>query len=65
MRIKFGDKIFLCTTVSHPQNSNLLIINTPNSIYTVNMINCERAENMLNNLLFKGYCDVSEYDYSN
>lgn len=65
MRIKFGNKIFLCTKVSHPQGGDLLIITTPNSIYTVKTSSCKEAEFILNNLLINGYYDVSEYEYSN
>lgn len=64
MRIKFNDSIFLCTTVSHPKESRLLIITTPNGVYTVDMINCEQAEFVYNILLINGYFDVSGYEYS-
>jgi hypothetical protein len=65
MRVKFNNSIFLCTTVSHPKESKLLIITTPNGVYTVDMITKEKAESTYNNLLINGYCDVSEYEYSN
>ncbi|MEO2600867.1 hypothetical protein [Clostridium butyricum] len=65
MRVRFKNKIYLCTKVTHPKVSNFLIIATPNGVYTVDMITCEQAELMYNNILINGYCDFSEYEYSN
>lgn len=65
MRVKFNDETFLCTKVSHPQNSKLLMITTPNGVYTVDMVTCKQAENVYSFLLLNGYYDVSEYEYSN
>lgn len=65
MRIKFNDKIFLCKTVSYPKGSKLLIITTPNGLYTVDMVTKENAKSAYNDLLVNGYYDVSEFEYSN
>lgn len=65
MRVKFGKRIHLCTTATHAEGSKLLLFTTKNGVYTVDMITCEQAENTHNNLLINGYCDVSEYEYSN
>lgn len=66
MRVKFGDRIKLCKVATHSENSILLIITTStNEVYTVDMLTPENAENNFNNLLQLGYCDVSEYEYSN
>lgn len=66
MRVRFNNRIFLCSVVTHPKESKLLIITTSNnSVYTVDMITCEQAEFAYNNLLKNGYYDVSKYEYSN
>lgn len=65
MRVKLGKHIFLCTVATHPDNSNLLILTTPNGVYTVNVIVNYYAEYIFKNLLEKGYCDLSDYEYSN
>jgi hypothetical protein len=65
MRIRFNDKIYFCNAVSYPKGSKLLIITTPNGLYTVDMVTKEKAESAYNDLLINGYYDVSEYEYSN
>lgn len=67
MRVKFGDRIKLCKVATHSENSRLLILTTTsnNEVYTVDVLTNENAEECFNNLLKLGYCDVSEYEYSN
>jgi hypothetical protein len=66
MRVKFGDRIKLCVNVTHSEGSELLIITTSNNeVYVVNMSTNFIAEWYFNDLLKFGYCDVSEYEYSN
>lgn len=65
MRVKFDKRIYFCTVATHPQESKLLIFTTPNGIYTVDMVTSQQAEITHNNLLVNGYCDVSEFEYSN
>lgn len=65
VRVRFGKRIYLCTVITHPEDSKLLIITTPNGVHTVNMITCEQAEFAYNQLLVNGCYDVSEYEYSN
>lgn len=66
MRVRFNNRIFLCSMVSHSKGSKLLNITTIfNSVYTVDMITCEQAEIAYNDLLINGYFDVSGYEYSN
>ena len=66
MRVKFDDHIDLCTRISHPKESNLLIISTiRNSIYTVDCVDGLYAKELYNRALIQGYIDVSHLDYSN
>jgi len=65
MRVRFGNRIRLCTVATHSKDSKLLLLTTSNSVYTVDMLTNENAESHFNNLLQLGYCDVSEYEYSN
>jgi hypothetical protein len=65
MRVRFNNRIYLCTIATHTEGSKLLLFTTPNGVYTVDMVTCEQARNMYNNLLVNGYCDVSGYEYSN
>ena len=65
MRVKFGKRIYLCTVATHTEESNLLLLTTPNGVYTVDAVSLSQAENIHHKLLTDGYCDVSEYEYSN
>lgn len=65
MRIKFGDKIYLCTKIANPEGGNLLIATTSNGVYTIDMVTDEQAQLAFNNLLVNGYYDVSKFEYSN
>jgi len=66
MRVKFGNRIRLCATITHSDDSKLLIITTiSNEVYTADMLTIKNAENYFDKLLKSGYCDLSEYEYSN
>lgn len=65
MRVQFGCRIYLCTLATHTKGSKLLLLTTPNGVYTVDMVTCEQAEKAYNELLINGYYDVSRYEYSN
>lgn len=65
MRVKFGNRILLCTVVTHTMGSKLLIITTPNGVYTIDMITEEQAKMAHNHLLVYGFYDASFYEYSN
>lgn len=65
MRIKFGDKIYLCTKVANPEGGNLLIATTSNGVYTIDMVTDKQAQSKFHDLLVNGYCDVSKFKYSN
>lgn len=65
MRIKFDKCIYLCTKVTHPNNSNLLLITTSNGVYTVDMGGYNNAKIVYDSILRSGYADLSKFDYSN
>lgn len=65
MRIKFGNHIDLCDRVTHLEGSKILLITNRNSVYTVNIGNVGKAEELFNQALVDGYLDVSDYEYSN
>lgn len=65
MRVKFNKRIYFCTVATHTENSQLLLLTTPNGIYTVDMRNAEEAEQTHNQLLTKGFYDFSNFEYSN
>ena len=65
MRIKLGEAIHVCTKCSHPIYSNLLILTTSNGVYTVDMIINANANIAVQQVLTQGWCDFSDYHYSN
>ena len=65
MRVKFGNHIDLCDRVTHSEGSKILLITNRKSVYTVNIRNVEKAEELFNQALVYGYLDVSDYEYSN
>lgn len=65
MRVKLGHRIYLCTVATHRDDSNLILLTTTNGIYTVDMERNITARIAFNDLLEKGYCDFSYYEYSN
>lgn len=65
MRVKFGNHVDLCYRVTHSEGSKVLLITNRNSVYTVNIGNVEKAEELFNQALVDGYLDVSDYEYSN
>lgn len=64
MRVKFNNRIYLCTKVTHTANSKLLLFTTSNGVYTVDMETVENAETYYENILIKGYLDVSDFEYN-
>lgn len=65
MRVKFNNSIYLCTKVSLTINSKILLFTTSNGVYVVDMKTAENAEIYYEEVLIKGYCDVSDFEYSN
>jgi hypothetical protein len=65
MRVRFNNSIYSCTKVSHTPESKLLLITTTNGVYTVDMITSKSAELAYYQILTKGYCDFSKYEYQN
>jgi len=65
MRVKFNNKMYLCTKVTHTPYSKLLLFTTLNGVYTVDMKSLENAESYYEDIFIKGYCDVSDFEYSN
>jgi len=65
MRVKFGNSIYLCTKVSHTPNSKILLFTTSNGVYSVDMKNSINSLSYYYEILTEGYCDLSEYEYSN
>ena len=65
MRVKFDKRIYSCTVVTHPKGSKLLLFTTQNGVYTVDVETCDKAELIHIDMLTKGYCDISQYEYSN
>jgi hypothetical protein len=65
MRVRFGKSIYVCTKVTHPKESKLLLFTTPNGIYTVDMITNIHADLVYEQMLIKGYFDASQFEYEN
>lgn len=65
MRVKFDNHIDLCKRISHPEDSNLLIITTMKDVYTVNCVDGLYAKELFDRALVQGYIDVSYLEYSN
>lgn len=65
MRVKFGNHVDLCDRVTHSEDSSLLLITNRNCVYTVNVVDVSKAEDLFNQALVDGYLDVSDYEYSN
>lgn len=55
MRVKFGNHIDLCDRATHSEGSKILLITNRNSVYTVNVGNVEKAEELFNQALVDGY----------
>lgn len=65
MRVRFNKRIYFCTVATHSPDSVLLLLTNSNGVYTVDLETKEKAEEVYNQLLVEGYCDLSEYEYSN
>ena len=65
MRVKFDNSIYLCTKVSTTPNSKILLFTTSNGVYVVDMKTPKNAKTYCEDILIKGYCDVSDFEYSN
>lgn len=60
MRVKFGDMIYLCTVIIHPENSkSLMVITITNKNFAIEMNTEEEANNCYISLLKKGYYDFT------
>lgn len=65
MRVKLGERIYVCTVATHTKESKLILLTTSNGVYTVIMNSVTEAEICHKSLLENGYYDFSEYEYSN
>lgn len=65
MRVLLGNRIYLCTVATYTKGSDLILLTTPNGVYTVKMESAFRAEECHERLLRIGYYDFSESEYSN
>ena len=63
MRIRFGNKIYLCTIAKHTEGSTLLLLTTHYGVYIVDMVHSNTAKVIYNMLLTDGYCDLTGYNY--
>ncbi len=64
MRVKFGKRIYFCTLATKSDGA-LLLITTSNGVYTVDCETEDNANNRHKQLLKIGWCDFSDYQYSN
>jgi hypothetical protein len=65
MRAKLRNRIYLCTVVTHTENSNLILLTTSNGVYTVEMSSTEDAVNCHMSMLENGYYDFTNRRYRN
>lgn len=66
MRVKFNDHIDSCERVSYNEGSTLLFITTVySSVYVVDCGDEAVAAALYDQILTKGYGDVSNFKYSN
>lgn len=65
MRVKLGNRIYMCTVATHSEDSHVILLTTSNGVYTVDMVSVEVAKYCHNQLLVQGYYDFSSYEYSN
>lgn len=65
MRVKFGRRIYICTVATLCNNSSLILLTTSNGVYTIDTNSIFIANDCHAQLLEKGYCDFSDYEYSN
>lgn len=60
-----GRRIYLCTVATHPDDSNLILLTTPNGVYAVHMGSVSEALVAHNELLVQGWYNFTDYEYSN
>lgn len=65
MRVQFINKIYFCTKVTHREGSNIILFTNSNGVYVVDIKDGAKADELYNQVLTLGYCDVSSYEYSN
>lgn len=67
MRVKLGIRIYSCTcaTFRNEEDSHIILLTTPNGVYTVDMKTNLNASSAHKQLLCSGYYDFSNYEYSN
>ncbi len=64
MRVQFGERIYFCTFTTKT-SGKLLLITTSNGVYTVDCETEDNAGYCHRKLLSNGWCDFSDYQYSN
>ncbi len=64
MRVQFGSRIYSCTVATRTGES-FLLITTSNGVYTVDCETEDNANDCHRELLQNGWCDFSDYQYSN
>lgn len=65
MRVRFNNKIYFCTKATHREGSNLILFTNSNGVYSVDIGDSVKADELYFQVLTLGYCDVSNYEYSN
>lgn len=65
MRVLLGSRIYLCTVATHTEGSDLILLTTPNGLYTVKMDSVAEAVSCHKRLLKIGYYDFDKREYSN
>lgn len=65
MRVKLGNRIYLCTLATHTLESSLILLTIRNIVYTVDMGTTKIANECHEQLLSLGYYDFSDCEYSN
>ena len=65
MRVKLGNRIYICTLATHTPESKIILLTTRNGLYTVDMRTIKRANECHEQLLSLGYYDFSDCEYSN
>jgi hypothetical protein len=67
VRVRFNNSIYLCGKATHRKGSPLILFTTYNNVnvYTVDIKDGHIADKIYQDVLMYGYCDVSDYEYSN
>lgn len=64
MRVLLGKRIYLCTVAAYVKGSDVIILTTPDGVYTVKMDSVAEAEICHIRLLKIGYYDFGDKEYS-